>query len=84
MAVAASGQGGLMVRVAPEETAALVAKPHAQPFVMRGQEMGGWLRVDAAGVTTKRQLERWVARGVTYARTLPPKGPKKRRPPRTA
>jgi TfoX/Sxy family transcriptional regulator of competence genes len=78
MAVAASGQGGLMVRVAPEETAALVAQPHAQPFVMRGKEMDGWLRVAAEGVTTKRQLERWVARGVAYARTLPPKTGKKR------
>src|SRR3954464_14795649 len=83
MAVAASGQGGLMLRVAPEETAALVAKPHARPFVMRGQEMDGWLRVDPEGVAAKRQLERWVARGVSYARSLPPK-PEKRRQARRA
>jgi TfoX/Sxy family transcriptional regulator of competence genes len=83
MAVAVSGQGGLMLRVAPEETATLVTKPHGQPFVMRGKEMDGWLRVAAEGVATKRQLERWVARGVSYARTLPPKPDKKRRP-RTA
>jgi TfoX/Sxy family transcriptional regulator of competence genes len=73
MSVAASGQGGLMVRVAPEETDALVAKPHARPFVMRGREMQGWLRVDEEGVRTKRQLEPWVKRGVGYARTLPAK-----------
>jgi TfoX/Sxy family transcriptional regulator of competence genes len=73
MAVAASGQGGLMVRVAPEETDALVAKPHAQPFEMRGREMQGWLRVDTEGVRTKRQLEPWVKRGVAYARSLPAK-----------
>src|SRR4051794_11522434 len=83
MAVAASGQGGLMLRVAPEETAALVSKPHAQAFVMRGKELDGWLRVDAEGVATKRQLERWVGRGVTYARSLPPK-PEKRRQSRRA
>jgi TfoX/Sxy family transcriptional regulator of competence genes len=73
MAVAASGRGGLMVRVAPEETDQLVAKPHASPMVMRGREMQGWLRVDGGGVRTKRQLEPWVRRGVTYARSLPPK-----------
>ena len=73
MAVAASGRGGLMVRVAPEETDQLVAKPHASPMVMRGREMQGWLRVDEGGVRTKRQLEPWVKRGVTYARSLPPK-----------
>src|SRR4051812_30858535 len=60
MAVAASGQGGLMVRVDPAETDALLAKPHAKPFEMRGREMQGWVRVDAEGVRTKRQLEPWV------------------------
>ena len=73
MSVAASGQGGLMVRVDPEATEALVAKPHARPFEMRGREMQGWLRVDAEGLRTKRQLEPWVKRGVAYARSLPPK-----------
>jgi TfoX/Sxy family transcriptional regulator of competence genes len=73
MSVAASGRGGLMVRVDPEETDELVAKPHAQRFVMRGREMQGWLRVDDEGVRTKRQLEPWVKRGVAYARSLPAK-----------
>jgi TfoX/Sxy family transcriptional regulator of competence genes len=74
MSVGVSGQGGLMVRVEPAETDALVAKPHARPFEMRGREMQGWLRVDAEGVRTKRGLEPWVRRGVAYARALPPKG----------
>ena len=73
MAVAASGQGGLMVRVDPEETDELVTKPHAAPMVMRGREMQGWLRVDEEGVRTRRQLEPWVTRGVGYARSLPSK-----------
>ncbi len=73
MAVAASGQGGLMVRVNPAETDALVARPHARPFEMRGRAMDGWLRVDPDGVRTKKQLEPWVRRGVAYARSLPPK-----------
>ena len=74
MSVAASGQGGLMVRVDPDETDALLERPHAQPFVMRGREMKEWLRVDDEGVRTKRDLEPWVRRGVAYARSLPPKG----------
>jgi TfoX/Sxy family transcriptional regulator of competence genes len=73
MGVAASGQGGLMLRVPPEDTDALVAKPHARPFEMRGREMQGWVRIDAEGVRTKRQLEPWVKRGVAFARSLPPK-----------
>ena len=74
MSVAASGQGGLMVRVDPAETADLLAKPHARPFEMRGRQMDGWLRVDDEGVRTKRELEPWVKRGVAYARSLPAKG----------
>ena len=73
MAVGASGQGGLMVRVDPNETAALLTEPHARPFEMRGRAMQGWLRVDAEGVRTKRELEPWVRRGLAYARSLPPK-----------
>jgi TfoX/Sxy family transcriptional regulator of competence genes len=73
MAVAASGQGGMMVRVDPEATEALLAKAHVRPFEMRGRAMQGWLRIDAEGVRTKRQLEPWVKRGVAYARSLPPK-----------
>ena len=70
MAVAASGRGGLMVRVDPAETEALTARPHAGPFEMRGRPVDGWVRVDPDGVRTKRQLEPWVRRGVAYARTL--------------
>jgi TfoX/Sxy family transcriptional regulator of competence genes len=73
MAVSASGRGGLLLRVDLAETDELLAKPHAQPFEMRGRAMEGWVRVDAEGVKTKRQLERWVARGVAHARSLPPK-----------
>jgi TfoX/Sxy family transcriptional regulator of competence genes len=73
MSVSVSGQGGLLLRVEPAETDALLAKPHARQFEMRGRAMDGWLRVDAEGVRTKRQLEQWVARGITYARSLPAK-----------
>ena len=70
MAVAASGQGGLLVRVDPEEGALLVETTNAEPMEMRGRQMAGWLRVE---VTTDDELAEWVDRGVAYARTLPPK-----------
>ncbi len=73
MSVAASRQGGLLVRMDPEEADALIDDDHVRPMVMRGREMRGWLRVDAAAVGTSSRLERWVARGVSYARSLPAK-----------
>jgi hypothetical protein len=73
MAVSASGQGGILVRVDPDETSALLRRVHVEPCVMRGREMDGWLRVDPDGVRIKRQLEAWARRGVAYARSLPPK-----------
>jgi TfoX/Sxy family transcriptional regulator of competence genes len=74
MSVAASGQGGLLVRVEPEASDTLLEQPHTSLMEMRGRTMRGWLRVDAEGVETKRELEPWVRRGVEYARSLPPKG----------
>jgi hypothetical protein len=74
MSVSVSGQGGLLLRCDPAETDALIAKPHAERFEMRGRAMDGWLRVAPEGVKTKRELERWVAVGVAYARSLPAKG----------
>jgi TfoX/Sxy family transcriptional regulator of competence genes len=73
MAVAASGQGGLLVRVDPDESDELVRSTNARPMEMRGRQMAGWLRVDADEVKTKKQLEAWVERGVSFARSLPPK-----------
>jgi TfoX/Sxy family transcriptional regulator of competence genes len=73
MAIAASGQGGALVRCDPDETDALVTTTNAERMVMRGREMEGWLRVAAEHLRTKRQLAKWVAIGATYARTLPSK-----------
>lgn len=73
MAVSVSGQGGLLLRVDPQETAALLEQPHAQPFQMRGRTMSGWLRIEPEGVQDREGLEAWVARGIDYARSLPPK-----------
>ena len=73
MAVAASGQGGVLVRVDPAQSDRLVATTHARLMEMSGRRMRGWLRVDPDDVRTKRQLSKWVGLGATYARSLPPK-----------
>lgn len=73
MAVAASGQGGLLVRVDPAESDALVETTDARPMEMRGRQMQGWLRVDSEAVRTEPQLTEWVRLGAAYARSLPAK-----------
>ncbi|HEU5216883.1 MAG TPA: TfoX/Sxy family protein [Gaiellaceae bacterium] len=72
MAIAASGQGGILVRVDPEDSDALVASTPAEPMEMRGKQMAGWLRVDSADVADAALAE-WVERGTAYAASLPPK-----------
>lgn len=69
MAVTASGQGGVLVRVDPAESDALVKTTNARFMEMRGRPLRGWLRVDPADVRTKRQLATWVELGITYARS---------------
>lgn len=73
MAVAASGEGGILVRVDPAESDAIVRATDAHPAVMRGKAMSGWLRVDAGHLRETRELRAWVERGTAYARSLPPK-----------
>jgi TfoX/Sxy family transcriptional regulator of competence genes len=73
MAVAASGQGGLLVRVDPAQSDGIVAATNARPMEMRGREMQGWLRVASDDLRTKRQLAKWVSLGANYARSLPTK-----------
>src|ERR1051326_3598640 len=73
MAVAASGEGGLLVHVDPERSDTLLAETNARPMGMRGRELRGWLRVDAADVDSGDELARWVELGTGYARSLPKK-----------
>ena len=73
MAVAASGQGGVLVRVDPAQSDRLVATTNARLMEMGGRRMKGWLRVAPADVRTKWQLTKWVKLGATYARSLPVK-----------
>ena len=73
MAVAASGNGGVMVRIDPAESDTLTGTTGAEVVEMRGRPMPGWLRVAGAKVATDRELAGWVERGTAYARSLPAK-----------
>ncbi len=72
MAVAASGQGGLLVRVNPADEPGLIA-PGVETMVMRGKPMRGWMRVADAALESEASVQEWVARGVAFAQTLPAK-----------
>jgi TfoX/Sxy family transcriptional regulator of competence genes len=73
MAVAASGEGGALVRVDPAESDTLVATTSGRLMEMRGRQMQGWLRVAPEDLRTDDELATWVERGTAYARSLPPK-----------
>jgi TfoX/Sxy family transcriptional regulator of competence genes len=73
MAIAASGEDGILVRVDPEASDELVAATPARPMEMRGRQMAGWLRVNAADLASDGELAAWVERGTAYAASLPPK-----------
>ena len=73
MAIAASGQGGILVRVDPGQSDELVATTGAEPMEMRGRQMAGWLRVGAADLADDATLREWVERGTAHAASLPPK-----------
>jgi TfoX N-terminal domain len=75
MAISASGQGGVLVRVAPERSDDLVDTTNATIAVMQGRPMPGWLRVGPEDVAGDDDLSTWVDIGVGYARSLPPKQP---------
>ena len=73
MAIAASGQGGVLVHVDPKESDELLATTNADEFEMRGRVMAGWLRVNSEHLGSVTELAKWVELGSTYARSLPPK-----------
>jgi len=73
MCVAASGQGGMLVRIDPAETKSALARPHTSRMSMGGRSMDGWIRVAPEGARTTREVGTWVTRSLAYVRTLPPK-----------
>ncbi|MHB8453007.1 MAG: TfoX/Sxy family protein [Mycobacteriales bacterium] len=74
LAVAASGQGGLLVRVDPARAEHLLATTDARPMEMKGRAVRGWLHIDGDDLRTKRQLAKWIAIGTSTAMSMPTKG----------
>lgn len=72
LAIAASAQGGILVRVPPEESDRLVDETPAEIAVMRNRPMTGWLRVGSSHLEGEA-LSAWTERGTAYAASLPPK-----------
>ncbi|MCW2865883.1 MAG: uncharacterized protein JWR20_71 [Marmoricola sp.] len=70
MAVAVSGQGGLMVRAAPAVLDGLLAHDGVARVEMRGRPMTGWLRVAPDRLEDDEDLDRWVAVGIDAVRGL--------------
>lgn len=73
MAVGASGQGGLLLRVDPDQTDALIVDSRTSRFVMRGREIRGWLRINIDAHATDDELKEWIKHGVGYAKLRSPK-----------
>lgn len=73
MAVAASSQGGLLVRIDPAQSHAILTRPGVRPMEMRGRPMQGWVLVEPAHLGTTTQVTEWVEMGLEYVDTLPPK-----------
>jgi TfoX/Sxy family transcriptional regulator of competence genes len=71
MAVAASGQGGLMVRCDPASTDDHIVDG-AEPMIMRGKPVTGWLRVPDEQIDDDT-LAHWVRVGAKAAVSLPAK-----------
>src|SRR3954451_17981901 len=70
MSVAASRQGGMLVRVPPDDTEKLLQREHVSAMVMGVRESRGWLLVASDALKTTRQLQSWVTSGVDYAKGL--------------
>jgi hypothetical protein len=88
LAVSASGQGGLLLRVDPADADRLVTADHVERFVMRGRQMDGWLHVQPGALANdetdetdesdddtdgEAKLRAWIAHATRYVRSLPPK-----------
>jgi TfoX/Sxy family transcriptional regulator of competence genes len=73
MALAAIGDGGIMVRVDPAESESLRGEDGAEPVEMQGRSLKGWLQVGAAPLEDDAALRRWADRGVAFVGSLPPK-----------
>ena len=70
----AVSSGGLMVRVGAGAVEDAVTLPGTARATMGERAMKGWVAVERTVLAGERELRAWVQRGVSFARTLPPKG----------
>jgi TfoX/Sxy family transcriptional regulator of competence genes len=70
--VAAASRRGLLLRVGKDRQAEALAQSGAQPMVMRGRTMEGYIYVDPPALS-KQAMQNWLRLAVAYVQTLPPK-----------
>jgi TfoX/Sxy family transcriptional regulator of competence genes len=63
----------LMVRVGPDAWQRSLDEPHAREMDFTGRSMKGMVYVGTAGFAEDEDLTAWVARGRSYAKSLPTK-----------
>ena len=63
----------LMVRVGADAYEPSLALPHAREMDFTGRSMRGFVYVAEAGLGEDDELQAWMARGLGYAASLPPK-----------
>ena len=63
----------LIVRIGLESYDETMKYPHTRPFDMTGRAMKGWVMVEPGGFTSEAELKEWVAAGLNFALTFPPK-----------
>ena len=73
LTIAASRNGGLLVRTDPDEAAEVNALPGVEAMEMRGRKMPGWVFVDAKALRDESDLDAWIERALDFVATLPPK-----------
>jgi TfoX/Sxy family transcriptional regulator of competence genes len=72
MACGVNGEN-LIVRIRPDAADAALAQPAVRVFDMTGRPMKGWIVVEPAGVQSADDLRYWIAQGIAFAQSLPPK-----------
>jgi TfoX/Sxy family transcriptional regulator of competence genes len=73
LAVAASREGGMLVRTDPDEAAEFEAMPGVESMEMRGNRMPGWMFVAPEALSADGAIESWVRRALDFVANLPPK-----------
>src|SRR5689334_9879521 len=69
--IAAASDRGLLVRVGEQHEAEALARPGAEPMIMNGRVMKGFIRVKTA--LDARSVKSWLRLARSFVETLPAK-----------